>query len=309
MERSALILIIAGFCLSVVMTVNAIWPDPSFVNPYKEDRFWMLKTHGHPDGSVNIILSGDSRVYRGLSPAIFDAALPGTETLNFGYSSSGHNPVMYAEIDRMLPKTNNTPRAVILGITPASLTAKAQDNGHYLEFKKRQGIPPADMPVLDNALRPLTFKRTKSLLRGHFTDDTEDKDTKDLFDNGWMRSDWHIRVPSEALKSYQGVFNGNKVDPAVIDGMMRQVRIWHARGIYVLGYRPPTTPMMVALEQEKSGFDQANFVRRFKAAGGIWVDMRDDFETFDGSHLTPESAEKVSNILAQRLVRAIAEQP
>ena len=50
------------------------------------------------------------------------------------------------------------------------------------------------------------------------------------------------------------------------------------------------------------GFDREAFVRDFRAAGGIWLDVdQDGYRTYDGSHLVRSSAEKLSRDLARAM--------
>ena len=72
----------------------------------------------------------------------------------------------------------------------------------------------------------------------------------------------------------------------------------------MLGFRPPTTPAMLDLEERLSGFDEARFARRFEEAGGSWVALaREGWRSYDGSHLHEDSARRLSDELA----RAIAQ--
>lgn len=294
-ERSVGILVISAVLMCGAIALNVFYPDTQQAAQRREDAFWLHKVHGHAAGSAHIVLSGDSRVYRGLSPAVFEESLPGANVINFGFSGGGHNPVIFAEIDRLLKQSGK--RAVVLGITPWSLTAKSQDNAQFVDFKRRKGS--VDETKLDAYLRPLTWDHVKDVVRGKA--DGPITITQDFYDDGWVRSDDTQRNPDAAIASYEHLFDGNKVDADVVNRVLQQVSRWKSAGVIVIGYRPPTTKAMVMLENNASGFDEAGFVRAWRHAGGVWVNINGGYETFDGSHLTPESAEKLSKKLAQTI--------
>lgn len=293
-ERSVRILALAASLALLGALANASWPDTDFQTVRDRDQFWQRKVHAHADHSYNIIATGDSRVYRGLSPDVFDMTVRGTRTLNFGFSGGGHNAVIFGAIDKLLVENGNGVRAVILGITPYSLTPKAQMNGQYVDTLKKPR--PGWDAGFNDFFRPLSLRRVKQI--------TLRRTEQPLpfiykyYDNGWVSSDWRTREPESELETFRSDFNGNRVDPATIQSILRQTKQWRAQGIKVLAYRPPTTPDMVEVEKEHSGFDEAAFIQLFKDAGGIWVDPGADFTTYDGSHLVPESAERLSKILA-----------
>ena len=66
-------------------------------------------------------------------------------------------------------------------------------------------------------------------------------------------------------------------------------------------FRPPASEKMEDLENAKSGYDETLIKREFSNAGGIWIDIKDRYayKTYDGSHLTSESARLLSKYLAK----------
>lgn len=302
-ERSVFVYALAALLFIGLTVINNAKPDTSYEFQRKDDRFWLHKVFGHAPGTQNIIMSGDSRLYRGLSPAAFETALPGIKALNYGFSSGGHNPVIFADIDRMLTTDKDKPRAVILAITPHSLTPRAQTNEHYLSYRRRHGESAQATPFSDY-FRPLEAKRMRKILTGDLKIPTADE-MSEYQNDGWIKTDWVHRDPAYALASYQELFTNNTVSQSVIDDIYRQTKTWRDQGIIVIGYRPPTTPSMLALEAAKSGFDESAFRAGFQKAGGLWVEPGPGYESYDGSHLTPESAKKLSDLLAKTLVRAL----
>ena len=123
--------------------------------------------------------------------------------------------------------------------------------------------------------------------------------------SGWVASYKVPENPDEALKAYSAVFDPGRsglVSGQVIDHLIHTVARWRQQGIEVYGFRPPSCSRMIELEKSVSGFDQKSFVAKFRKAGGVWFDFdQNSYHTYDGSHLIPEAAKKLSNELAQKI--------
>lgn len=299
-ERSMRALVLAALLVLAAACLNNASPDPKYDESHNARAFWQHKVFGLADGSYDIVLSGDSRVYRGLDPAQFDAAIKGTKTFNFGFSGGGHNPLIFTEIDRILNDDPARIHAVVLGITPYSLTPKAQLNAEYLDYKAKG--PPASLQGIYDWFRPISASRLKKLLA--HTAAKPSNEAHIYGSDGWVRSDWIKRDETAELANYKANFDGNRVDQAVIDGVISKTGEWTAQGIIVVAFRPPTTPAMLALENSVSGFNETAFNAAFRAAGGLWVEAGQHYETYDGSHLTPESGEQLSKIVASAIEAA-----
>ncbi|NQU53588.1 MAG: hypothetical protein HQ522_13725, partial [Bacteroidetes bacterium] len=107
----------------------------SFVMPknkekYLGDMFWTKKTFA--PSKYNVILMGDSRVYRGLSPEVMEEKLSGLKVLNFGFSNGGLNNGMFKAAEEKLIKSEQ-PKVIILGISPNTITGYTKNNQKYLQ--------------------------------------------------------------------------------------------------------------------------------------------------------------------------------
>jgi hypothetical protein len=86
-------------CLSIPLLIlgSLLRPEETAILPFSYDpmhttgavseRFWVMKAQGM--SRYDMILMGDSRVYRGLSPQAMEEVLPGERILNFGFSGGG----------------------------------------------------------------------------------------------------------------------------------------------------------------------------------------------------------------------------
>lgn len=299
-ERSVPLFILAAIVTLATVWVNNAIPDPSHGASRQYEAFWQHKVFDVPEHGFNIVATGDSRVYRGFSPQVIESALPGLHAYNYGFSSGGHNAFIFRNIEKLLTRDPHGLRAVILGVSPYSLTPKAQTNSQYNDVFRKGPVRWDD--AVNDFFRAINVDRIKEMIRG--PDPKPSNATYDYLDNGYVRSDWLTRNPESELKVFATDFDGNTVSPDVITGVMEQTRKWTNEGIIVIGYRPPTTKEMEAVEAAHSRFNEKAFIGEFRKAGGIWVDLDNNFESYDGSHLTPESTDKLSKILAQAIAGA-----
>jgi hypothetical protein len=273
------------------------------------ERFWTLKTHGKT--RYDMILMGDSRVYRGISPAAMETILPDYRIFNFGYSGTGLDSRMAAAAERRLdPKSDR--KSIVLGVTPLGLTPYAARDDHYLQELNR----PADyvflrlywLPLV-RSFEALDLRNIPNLFTGDARLRSQAGYYQEFHDDGWIAS-WSIpEDPYRTLPSFRDIFSSSPVSPRLIQGLIDQTRQWTAQGIHVYAYRVPSSPAMVALENQMSGFDEADFVKQFEAAGGIWYSIPlAPYYSFDGSHLVKQSAQQLSLDLA-KLIKATEANP
>jgi hypothetical protein len=269
-----------------------------------EKLFWSHKRQWPAD--YTMVLAGDSRVYRGVSPAAMARVLPGMRIANYGFSSVALVP---AYLDTAVAKLDPAARerVLVIGVTPFALTPRATgENG----FSRVEPVPALELRVLWSlrtyldACSPVLPKRFRPIFEdaadptGHgFTLAHED---------GWIASDWEPRNPDYALTSYRLNLAGNPVSAAQVADLLAWIRGITRFGVKVLGFRPPTTRAMVALEDALGEFNAPAFTAAFAAAGGTWLEMpADAYQTYDGSHLTAAAAEQFSADLAGRIAREL----
>ena len=81
---------------------------------------------------------------------------------------------------------------------------------------------------------------------------------------------------------------------------MVQVDEWTALGICVVGFQPPTSSGIIEVEEKLSGFQEAEIRQSFAEAGGLWFDLDfEDYQSYDGSHVSKASAIQLSYDIAQ----------
>lgn len=255
------------------------------------ERFWIKKTH--KNNSKNIIVCGDSRIYRGVSTEKLIASSGRKFTgINFGYSSAGYSE-KYLDLALSKFDKDGEHKILILGITPHSLTKEACINEQLTGFLKMSNFEVNKKlylyPVTEffPARKPSEIKVTKNNYVQKFNAD------------GWVASYKINANPEEALTSYKKTFSKYKVNSEVVNRFLVKIKeISSKKGITVIAFRPPTSVKMRRLEDEISGFDELYIRKQLKDMGVRWVTFNNsDYESYDGSHLHYKSAEKLSRQL------------
>lgn len=252
----------------------------------------------------DIVILGDSRSYRGLSPAEMSKTLACANIYNFGFSGGGLNPEIYAVGTTLLDKKSRH-LAIVLGVTPDCLMESTANNKQYqLEhnrprsaYLERVYINPLASRFApfdcDNLLYALTGRRLKGYIYAN-----------EYVDDGWVASNKFPEDPHEAIDAYRKEMVSG-VSEALKQSLFNQTRKWTASGVRVFAFRPPTTMEMVDLENNTSGFDETAFCFDFEKAGGTWVPVDlSQYHSYDGSHLADFSALKLSRYIATEMIRA-----
>lgn len=276
----------------------------SFLLPTQQQKqlaeiFWTEKTFA--PAKYDLILIGDSRTYRGVSPDEMEKKLTGMKILNFGYSNGGLNPVMFKAAEEKLSK-NGSQKVIILGITANCITGYTQNNEQFTIEKSR----PREEIIERKYLNPLLYRfapTTIDLVKDQITN----KETQSYYssiykDNGWVESNKFPTDTTEAIESYTKDFSTFKVEEQYIEVVMNQVKEWREKGILVVGFRPPVSQPMRELEDSMGLYNETEIAARFETAGGHWIDFNmSEYRTYDGSHLQKESALKLSSDLAEQV--------
>jgi len=288
-ERTLFVAILAIIAFVIVIIFRP-YPDD-----YKHNytKFWLKKTINTK--KYDVVIIGDSRVYRGLSPKIISDGIGGLSVLNFGYSSARLNKFMFSQAEKRLDKESDN-KIIIIGVTPNSLIASSNENDHYLEFsnmpreEQLEVLYFYDFLKLFAPIRKKDFKRTKQGNKPNYVQEFEP--------NGWIASNKIPEDTTEAFDSYTKFFSVNKVSNEMIRGFCLQTKLWVEKGILVYAFRFPTSEGMKNIEDSLSGFNEELLSEEFADAGGKWLEIDTNYyHSYDGSHLDKHSA----IILSQKL--------
>jgi len=291
--------IVITLILAAILVGGLSFVMPKNKEKYLGDQFWAQKTFA--PAVYDIIILGDSRIYRGVSPEIMEKKLPGTKILNFGYSNGGLNPTMFIAAEKKISK-NSQNKIVVLGISANCITDYTQINEQFWQEKKRHPEDIFERLYLDGILYYFSATSPEGLK------DYLKKQTSTNYYLNEYRSDGYVESEKfpvdtmEAIPSYIKDYTNYKVEARIVDELINQVNEWSKKGITVIGFRPPTTQPMRALEDTMGLYNEEVLSARFKDAGGHWINLNPtQYKTYDGSHLDKESAVRLSEKLAAEI--------
>lgn len=268
----------------------------------QESHFWQQKYEAK--GDYDYVIAGDSRVYHGVVPEEIESILGGARVLNFGFSATGFGKDYLERLPQLLNPEGE--QRIVFSMTPWSLTQEAmKDNGYLHNGRKRNIVerledawgahfPPIQFPDLFAILGPESVGRRLNRVHSHY------------HTTGWVE----IRVSRMeswgSTAGYTAIFKNNQVEEATVAIFLDYIAQFSARGIQVFGMRMPIDRQLREVEGRASGLDWVHFLKRFNDSGGIWLGQFDDeeYQTYDGSHLTGDEARRFSRTLAQELRRA-----
>lgn len=262
--------------------------------------YWRMKAEWR--AAAAIVLAGDSRVYRGLDPAVFEERL-GQRCLNFGFSGGAFDARYLDAIERLVAADAAQP-VIVLGVSAWSLTPRAASRNGFTDAMAEAERSPIPARWLQrsaaamNALRPFALDLDAGAAAGRQRADEENY-IQNFHLNGWVSSDFRQRDVSLGLEGIRADHRENRVDPQLAVQLAERVAAWRARGWRVVAFVPPMSPASARLTAELAAWDVAAIARQLERAGAVWVQITDgDYESYDGIHLTAESAQALSRLLA-----------
>lgn len=262
-------------------------------------QFFAYKIHSGK--TYDLLIAGDSRVFRGVSSQPFEDKL-GLRSFNLGFSAVIFDDIMFDLVEQKLDRESKSP-TIIVAITPHSLTKYSYPNGH---IKKIQKMKREDVLMYRYFLRatsvftPYSFSGLLKFSSGAHSQ--EQSFHQEFFkEQGWIYSKFETNQLQSALKSYHSTFNKRKIDSVIQEGLYDQIRIWKSKGYEVFGFIPPSSPNIESLERSYSGFLDQEIAKNFMAHDGKWISIDSIYDSYDGSHLTGESAIRLSNEIAYKI--------
>lgn len=276
---------------------------PKDAEKYLGELFWTRKTFA--PAKYNVVIMGDSRVYRGLSPEIMESHLPGLKVLNFAYSNGGLNQTMFVAAEKKLAQ-NNKPKVIVMGISANAISGYSAGNQQYVQELNRPREEIFER-IYFNPLRYWFSATSPEKLKDHFSVTKETAFYRNkYFMNGYVESEKFPADTMEAIPSYTKDFTNYKVTPENLSDLFKQVKKWTDSEIIVTGFTPPVSQSMQMLEDTLGMFDEAVIKTGFEKASGHWIELNPaKYKTYDGSHLNIESAQKLSNEIGEEIQNLI----
>ncbi|MGB0424030.1 MAG: hypothetical protein ACPGED_06905 [Flavobacteriales bacterium] len=280
--------------LVLIGVIKLVLPEPK-ENKELVEQFWVNKTFA--DSNYDVVVAGDSRVYRGVSIDHLTKGAGGElNGINIGYSSAGFSDeYLDFAVSKLNPESKN--KTLLIGLTPHSLTLEAFKNEDLKEH--------LEVGAFDQ------FRyRNLSPFLGHFSpynplDLVKRNDVnyqQEYNEDGWVASHYLRPDSSYALKSYTKVFSEYQVSDTAVTSFLSKIGEISSSGIEVLVFRPPTTVAMRNLEDSLSGYNEAYVVRELEKMSIKHLGFDDSaFTSYDGSHLHQDAARKLSFALGKQI--------
>lgn len=290
-DRTFLTTIIAiGFILLVGKTKPLVFHDNYYTDPIPQS-FWESKVFASSE--YDIVIVGDSRIYRGVSPEEMQSILTGYRILNFGFSSGGLNPEIYEAAESKLDLDGK--RIIVLGVSAGPLQSASMANEQYQSLVQDSRVQEDMIADLfgKTFFEPITYADLEPDIipaRYYYQEPRS---------GGWIAS---YRFPANlqlGIRSSRRNYENKQVMPELVDALIHQVRQWRNDDICVYAFRPPPTDDIVLIENELRGFNESEIVARLENAGAQWININHlEYQTYDGSHLHLDSAVQLSHNIA-----------
>jgi hypothetical protein len=300
-NRSFLVLLIS---IPLILLVSLSKPN-SIQSIYKveNDRFWTYKVHS--GNKYNMLILGDSRVYRGISPSVINKEITDISICNFGFSSGKLNSEIYNEAYKRMDLAVGK-KIVLIGISPVSLIEEENDQLHeILKYTRSEIFDKIYVNFISakflTPLKPSDFLKVKNEKDALIIKET-------FYDNGWVSTSSNQTNHSEYLILYRKIWESKKVSQKRLNDLYHTVGEWTKEGIRVFAFRVPSSEEMDNLENDLSGFNETDCKSNIILNGGEWLDLKDKYtryQSYDGSHLDDKSAILLSGDLAVEIKRKI----
>ncbi|RJQ84715.1 MAG: hypothetical protein C4519_04460 [Desulfobacteraceae bacterium] len=291
----------------LILLAGAAAPPTPWINTgVPSDAFWIAKAF-HTK-TYDMIVAGDSRVMKGISPAAMAKVLPNISIYNYAFDHNAYTGEYLSALEALIDQSSPH-KMILLGISPQSLTLEAARNNAFISLRENDWSD----RLLKRYIEPyLTFFEPYNVYAymNRLKGISNVKYFQHHHGDGWVASHKEPEDPLYQIGRYRGRFDGNQVSAELTRQLFDFVQRWRHAGITVLGMRLPTSAPMLQLENQHSGFDQERFVRAFEEAGGTWLDFNPTgYHSYDGSHLCEDAAIQLSIELASKIRQLDTRQP
>ena len=298
-ERLVRVFLLVVLGLVAMGALRPSSPDPR--EDVRSRETWFFINKAHQTATYDVVIVGDSRALRGLSPAEIAEYLPGLSVYNMAFNAGGMNDEMYGEAQKLLDPDSPRPMIVLAPTSLAFLPHK-KNNSQFREYRNK----PQDQvwlyrsaPALADWFQPLS---PSVYIRRWFDIQPKELLVQTFSPLGWIATDQTPLDDVTDLSIQRKILADYDLDETLVDDFMTQTRTWTEAGIRVFSVFVPAYPPREALEDSMLHFDRDAFQTSVTAAGGICLDITaPDYVTYDGSHLVSESALLASRRLGQAM--------
>ncbi|MDP2175895.1 MAG: hypothetical protein Q8K70_08305 [Bacteroidota bacterium] len=271
-------------------------------NKMIKEIFWTSKLINNP--VYDVLILGDSRVYRGLNPSVIETQLDNQyQCFNYGFSSVGLDSFY---LNNAIKKLNpNGKKTLLIGVSVNSFYPQALKNEHLRELSSES---PKNMWVKKHIYPYLTDFSAYS-----FSDFLGFKTGKQYFETFNINSGfvWSCNFPidtNSAVYTYQNYFKAHQIDTFAVKNFVQQLQILKNQQFKIVLMRIPASYSMFQIEDKASGFLINQLKQQAQNLGIHWIESTPSSFTYDGSHLIDKATNKLSQDVGIQL-KTILNQP
>jgi hypothetical protein len=281
---------VLSLVIFTTLCIKLFVPEP-YINKERENEFWIKKTFSK--SKKNIVIGGDSRVYRGISTTQLLYKLPNLSAVNLGYSDGGFN-TEYLEFMHERLDTTAENQIMIFGITPHAFLKKCATNKQLKEYQSKTSSEIFSGKHYANFLKHLSPYTPYELF-----DDSSETYIIDYQKDGYAASDNLNGDFHQTHCISWDTFIKQKVRDSLVGVFIQDIKQFQRQNITIIAFEPPVTAKMKEIENNTSGFNMKSFSKRLKDNGVYWIEVnRNHYESYDGSHIFHKDAEKLSKFLS-----------
>jgi hypothetical protein len=268
----------------VLITLIALVRPLPRVSEAIERWFWVNKVFG--TGQHQVVVFGDSRIYRGFATPVADSVLK-VPTLNYGFSSACATTDMLNHVDGRVKDGG----ILILGITPFLLFERDKiSNRHFKMIRALEYHAILRRKYIDSRIWRIMDRISLVDLFMHITD-TRAGVYERMYASGYCATSCYPPDSARANASYIKRFSEQPDAVDHLPDLIAHIAKWRKRGVSVFAVQPPISSGLAAIEDTLGRYDVASVRVALEAAGVKWVNLpRTGYITYDGSHLDERSA-------------------
>lgn len=271
-------------------------------NKMEKEIFWTSKLINNP--VFDILIIGDSRVYRGLNPSVIESQLNNQyKCFNYGFSSVGLDSFyLMNAIKKLNP---NGKKALLIGVSVNSFYPQALKNEHLKELLKESK---------NNAwVKKHVYTYLTDFSAYTFSDFLGFKTGKQYFENFNINTGfvWSCNFPIDtnlAVKTYQNYFKTHQLDTFAVQNFVKQIQNLKNQQFKIILMRIPASYSMFQIEDKASNFLIKRLRKETQNIDIQWIETESSKYTYDGSHLIDKTTNKLSQDVGIQL-KTIFNQP
>lgn len=259
------------------------------------EAFWSKKVTNK--NKYDIVFIGDSRIYRGISPRAIELELIGLKIYNFGFSSAGIDSLILVKGINLLNEDGK--KQVYIGISVNSFLKESLNNEHLKSWIKKDE---KDLWIKSNIYEKLSFFDSYKI------SDFFKKLNNDLYiekfdlEKGFVYSNRTKIGDKLAIQAYEEHFKREYFDTIAVNKVLKEIVSYQHQGINFKAVVMPISEGMAEVEKRFFGKENVWLHSKLKSIGVEIIEFnQEDFQTFDGSHLSGESAIRLSKLLSKSM--------